>query len=138
MFYCGGWLGWIGFGGNESAEAAFHWETGIHDGEAPRSLTINVIEPLTVTILGPIRLIFPPVEKVTGPLRVKKVAVSPVPRLDCIVEMTAVEVDSPMVWAPPILIEELGVTCAVIPLVAGRLVLPKNSLSRYTTLAPAV
>jgi hypothetical protein len=123
--YCGLFGGAIG----SCSGKDLHREMGNQDGAAPRSLTENVIEPLRVRVFNPIKLMFPPLPKVTGPLTVKKVAISPGPRLDWIVVIGVAELVSPTVCAPPILIKDVEANCAVIPLVPGRLVLPKNSLS---------
>ena len=45
----------------------------------PRSVLTNVIVPLTVNELMPIRSIFPPPPNVTGPPKVKNVTISPGP-----------------------------------------------------------
>jgi hypothetical protein len=53
--------------GRADGPGGVHCETGIHEGP-PRSLSMNVIEPVTFTDVDGARLIFPPEAKVTSPL----------------------------------------------------------------------
>jgi hypothetical protein len=115
---------------------ALHRETGTQNGAVPRSLTTKVIEPLTVSVFDPIKLMFPPAPNVTGPLMERKVAISPAPRPDWMVVIGVVELSSPTVCAPPMLIVESGERRVVMPEVTGRLAPPANRLSLYTTAVP--
>jgi hypothetical protein len=69
-------LAWVGV--EAPARIGLHCDTGFQNCP-PRSVLTNVIVPFTVTELAPIRSMLPPVLKVTGPPREKKVTISPGP-----------------------------------------------------------
>lgn len=54
---------------NEEKSGGAHCETGIQLGTLPRSVITKVIEPSTLSELGPIRLMLPPEVNVIGPVR---------------------------------------------------------------------
>ena len=60
-------------------ELGLHCEIGVHCKLPVRSFRTKVIEPSTVTVGEPIKLIFPPAANVAGPVNVKKVTISPGP-----------------------------------------------------------
>ena len=65
-------------GGGLAGLGGVHCDTGNHDGP-PKSVRTNVIEPLTVMDVAPIKLMFPPDPKTIEPPRGKKVTDSPGP-----------------------------------------------------------
>ena len=76
-----------------------HCATGIHC-DPPKSLLINVIDPLTFTEAVFIKSILPLEEKITGPVKVKNVTISPGPSALCMVAIGVEEGFRPTECAP--------------------------------------
>lgn len=75
----------------DGSYSGLHCDTGTQSRVPVPSVLMNVIEPFTLTLLLPIKLIFPPEENVETPPSGKKVTISPGPNVLCIVLIGVVD-----------------------------------------------